>query len=219
MSYLAWAIFAEGPTDYEYLEVVIPRLLDDLVAKRSEKNVTISPMPAIKFGQTSRAVEAVAEEICSSIDAYDLLFVHGDTGGRAQAASAVNRTNSYCEAAHALCGLSATRCIGIRPRHEIEAWALCDPAAILSTVGFRGNAADLGLPANESLAESLVDPKATLTEAIALARNRRRSGRATIPHAAIAQRQSLDALRSAPSFRSFEADTVSAIQEMGWVFA
>jgi hypothetical protein len=107
------------------------------------------------------------------------------------------------------------RCITVAPRHETEAWILADPQAVTTALGYLGTPASIGLPANAHQAERLGDPKATLTQAMAHVRGRRRhlDIKQIVP--AIAQRQSLARLRHAGSFAVFEAGLVAALADLG----
>ena len=85
--YLAYALFCEGSSDFDYFEVLIPRLVDDLVSGRGVRPVEAPSTPAFRLGQSGRSVDAVAEEACGKKDAVLLIFVHADTGGSGQAAT------------------------------------------------------------------------------------------------------------------------------------
>ena len=142
----------------------------------------------------------------SGSESFHLLFIHTDTGGRNLETSVDNRGCAYCRACHVRCGWSSDRCVILAPRHETEAWALSDPQAIANALGYRGPIAALGLPADGAEAERLVDPKAILEQAARRVQNRRAGGRGVsqlLP--AIAQAQTLTALRMSQSFRDFEA--------------
>lgn len=113
-----------------------------------------------------------------------------------------------------MCAFPPSRCVTLTPRHMMEAWALADPDAVLRALGYRGSAADIGLPRDGREAEGLADPKATLDLAVRrVTNNRRRRGHTLLP--AIAQRQTMDALRQAPSFRDFESQLQAALRTLG----
>ena len=96
----------------------------------------------------------------------------------------------------------------------MEAWALADPDAVLRALGYSGSAAAIGLPRDGREAERLADPKETLDLAVRrVTKNRRRRGHTLLP--AIAQRQMIDALRQAPSFRDFELRLQNALRTLG----
>ena len=215
MTYVSWAALYEGETDRAYLEVLVPRVMEELVLRRGIRHSTIAAASAVRLQRGP--VEKVAKEVCEAKDAFFIFLVHADTGGRALEAGIGNRSVTYCEAVVELCSWSPTRCVPILPRHEVEAWALADPQAVTAALGYTGAPDLIGLPDNGSQAERLGDPKATLASAVGQVRGRRRPFAAMQLLPAIAQRQSLDRLRQATSFAEFEARTVRALADLGCI--
>ena len=58
--YLAYALFCEGPSDYAYFEVLIPRLIDSIVGDLGIRPVDRPDTPTLRLGRPNRTVEAVA---------------------------------------------------------------------------------------------------------------------------------------------------------------
>jgi hypothetical protein len=217
MIYLSWAAMHEGATDRAYFDIIIPLVMEDLVRRRGTCETTVPQAAAVEFDRSGRLVEAVAADICREQEAFHIMFIHADTGGRALEAGMGHRSEDYRDAAFALCGFPLERCVIIAPRHETEAWMLADRNAVGGALGYRGDLAALGLPANARDAERLVDPKAVLDAAISEVRGRRSplSVQQLIP--AIAQRQDLVKLRSAASFRAFENALAQALGSLGCI--
>lgn len=159
----------------------------------------------------------MAKQACDARDAFHIVFIHADTGGRSLEAQIANRSRAYCQAMHARCNWPPARCIIISPRHETEAWILADPEAVASALGYVGPPASIGLPAEAREAEHLVDPKAVLNAAANQIRGRRRPFEIRRLFPAIAQRQSL-APRQTQSFAMFEADLAAALVS-SWMLA
>jgi hypothetical protein len=162
-----------------------------------------------------KTVEVVAREACAACNAFHIVFIHADTGGRGQEASLEHRSLQYCEAMQKLCCWPPVRYVAISPRHETEAWMLADPIAVTEALGYRGAPHVIGLPADATRAEQLVDPKDVLEAAMTEVRGRRRSPeiRQIIP--AIVQRQSFARLRQSRSFTAFEAAVRIALVDLG----
>ena len=215
MTYVSWAALYEGGMDEAYFELLIPRIMEDILRHHGTRNSTIPPAPAVRLHRDT--VEKVAREACAARDAFHLVFIHADTGGRAMEVDLSDRSMRYCEAMHAVCRLPLARCVVIAPRHETEAWVLADPNAVTAAFGYTGSVDSLGLPASAADAERLDDPKATLAAAMTRVRGRRRRPdiRQIVP--AIAQRQSLDTLRQTRSFATFEASLRIALSDLGCV--
>ena len=215
MTYVSWAAFYEGATDHAYFDLLIPRVMEDIIMLRGSRHSTIPPAPAVRLQRGP--IEKVAHEACTARDAFHLVFIHADTGGRALEADLEERSVRYCEAMHALCSWPSVRCITISPRHETEAWILADPEAVTAALGYCGSPASIGLPGNANQAERLGDPKEILASAVSQVRGRRRPFDAKQIFAAIAQRQALANLRQAKSFAAFEASLLAALADLGCI--
>jgi hypothetical protein len=189
--------------------------MEDIIMRHGIRNSIIPPAPAITLQRAE--VDEAAREACAAKDAFYLVFVHADTGGRALEDRLEQRSVRYCEAMHALCNWPLRRCITISPRHETEAWILADPHAVTSALGYLGSPESIGLPGNPNEAERLVDPKAVLATAVRQARKRRYPSGVKPMFAAIAQRQSLVGLRQARSFAAFEANLRAALTDLGCI--
>ncbi|HEY1934212.1 MAG TPA: DUF4276 family protein [Acetobacteraceae bacterium] len=215
MTYVSWAALYEGATDQAYFELLIPRVMEDMIMLRGIRHSTVPPAPAVRLQRGT--VEHVAQQACSASDAFQLVFIHADTGGRALEEDLADRSVRYCEAMHAICSWPAVRCITISPRHETEAWILADPHAVTAALGYLGSPNSIGLPSDANQAERLGDPKAVLAEAMVQVRGRRRHPDVKQMFPAIAQRQSLTKLRLARSFAAFEVRLRAALADLGCI--
>jgi Domain of unknown function (DUF4276) len=215
MTYVSWAAFYEGATDEAYFELLVPRVMEDIIMRLGTRHSTIPPAPAVRLQRG--AIETVAREACSARDSFHLVFIHADTGGRSLEADLAGRSVRYCEAMYALCDWPLVRCITITPRHETEAWILADPTAVTAALGYLGSPSAIGLPGDANEAERLGDPKAVLAAAVGRVRGRRRPFDAKQIFPAIAQRQSLDNLRMAKSFAAFELSLRAGLADLGCI--
>ena len=164
--YLAYALFCEGASDYSYFEVLVPRVIESTVLKVGKTPVDVPERPSLRLGRRGRSVDAVAREACDGREAFHVVFVHADTGGRGQQAKLPERSTAYCKRMHEECELRPERCVLLRPASMMESWALADPEAVLGTLGYRGAPAELGLPAGAEQAEAHPDPKGCLDSAL-----------------------------------------------------
>lgn len=217
MKYVSWAAFYEGSSDALYLSVLLPRVMRNLVANEGVSPVEIPDLPAVTLGSKGRSVDAVAEEVCASREAFDIVFVHADTGGRHLENSMEPRANAYCTRFSELCDWPIQRCVMIMPRHEIEAWLLADGHAVTAALGFRGDHAEIGLPDNAQAAERLSDPKQVLNAAITQIVGRRRVRRIDNIWPAIANGQQIELLRGSTSFSDFEERLRACLRQGGYL--
>ena len=216
MIYLGWGALYEGETDAQYYNALIPRVMTEIVLRRQARATVIPDVPSVRLSRGT--VSQVAEEACRAADAFHLVFIHSDTGGRGSQETLLNRTVLYCAEMQKICGWKPVRCVAIAPRHETEAWVLADPSAIMAALGSRALPASLGLPADANQAEQLTDPKDVLTRAIRQASGRRRRQmEAKYLYSTIGEQQSLDRLRVAASFMEFEARLTDALVDVGCI--
>lgn len=204
MRYLSWAAFYEGPSDALYLDVLLPRILRNLITTNGADLVEVPDVPAVKLGKNGRAVDAVADEACVFRDAFDVVFIHADTGGRGLEQGLQNRADAYCLAMQGRCAWPEDQCVTLTPRRETEAWLLADGYAVTEALGYRGEPGEVGLPLDARAAERLADPKGVLRAAVELITGRRRRQPVENLFPAIGQRQRLDMLRQSASFSHFE---------------
>jgi hypothetical protein len=216
MIYLSWAALYEGATDTSYLGVLLPRIMEAISLADGRQEIRVPPDAVYGTG-LPREMQSFAEAACSLKDSVHIIFVHADTGGRALEANMGSRSCAYCDAIRDFCEWPPERCVVVAPRHEMEAWALADPAAVCDALGYAGHPADLDLPQDAVAAEGLADPKATLEAALAEVRGRRSRQPAHQILPAIARDQSIDALRRSPSFRDFEQDLRGAMASLGCI--
>jgi hypothetical protein len=215
MTYICWGVMYEGDTDAAYFDILIPRVMEDIVIARGVRNSTIPSSSAIRLRRGG--VKEVACQACAAREAFHLVFIHADTGGRNLAAGLDERLDAYCRAMKDLCDWPPIRCITVAPSHETEAWVLIDPQAVVSALGYQGSPADIGLPMSAEQVERLTNPKAVLESAVIRVRGRRRPFDAKQIFPAIAQRQSLATLRRAGSYARFEASLLSALADLGCI--
>ena len=214
MIYLSWVAFCEGQSDAAYFDILLPRLIDEIVLLDGTQPVEVPQAPALRL-DVGRSTDEVAKELCRNAEAYHLIFIHADTGGRGSEAGMDARSGAYCREVRSLCDWPADRCVVIGPRHETEAWVMADAEALIDALGIAGDPYRHGLPADAAAAEAIPDPKAALSEIISkLSRGRSRRSDSAL-FARVAQEQRLTALRGSRSFQAFEADLRRALRSLG----
>ena len=80
MTYVSWAACYEGESDAAYFDVLIPRVMEAIVMTQGTRHADIAAAPAVRLRR--REVDKVAHEACAAREAFHLIFIHGDTGGR-----------------------------------------------------------------------------------------------------------------------------------------
>ena len=218
MTYVSWATFHEGPSDALYFDVLLPRLIEEIITMEGVRHSDVPSSPSARLGANGRSIDTVANEACANKKAFEIVFIHADTGGRALEANLPARADSYCKCMNEICEWPQARCVTVIPRHETEAWILADPLAVIGALGYRGSHIGIGLPANAAAAEKLVDPKATLAFAISkVVGSRRRSSGLDKLFPAIARQQDFQMLRKSRSFLEFERRLRVALASLGCI--
>ncbi|MBY8821870.1 hypothetical protein [Sphingomonas colocasiae] len=212
--YLSWSAFYEGASDAQYFNIIIPRLLDEIIRESGRRPCDVGEFPAVEFGIGDRSFEHVAADICARKNEFHIIFVHADLGGRGQAANVAQRREQLIQIAHAMCEFDPRIAVMLSPEKEIEAWALADSAAVKAALGVNTIPGDL-MPDTPAAAERLLDPKSNLNAIIRSVVRRRSSDRQILVR--IAQEQSIDNLRRASSFRSFESCLREVLARTGFI--
>jgi len=216
MTYLSWALFVEGPTDRAYLGVMLPRLISFLLANANGPIAVVPDNPVEVFGIPKDSLDSTAERICMGSDAFHLMFVHGDLGGRGVASTVEYRTCALCEKINERCEFQLDRCILAIPNREIEAWTLADQSAIRAAFGFSVDRPLPHVPIKPHHVESLPDPKITRDEFLRAIAGGRRRHLARWPYESIAQEQDISRLLSVPSFAALADGTRVALRGLGY---
>lgn len=200
--YVCAGLFAEGPTDYYFLQPLLDRLLDDLLARHYTSRYTLAESHGIDAAVPQpKAREA---RIAAAIDAYwdrcTLFIIHtdGSPGDPAtQRQRLVDPGIAAARSAHERCPIAA--CVPVR---ETEAWLLADPAAFAERLGPGPHE----LPADP---ERVADPKAALKTIFAAAKSTFSS---PIDYAFFGNQVGLPALRRLPAFQAFERELLAALR-------
>jgi hypothetical protein len=217
MTYICWTALYEGVTDKQYFDVLIPRFIEEILRRDGIRNSTIPLQPVFYLGDEGRDIETVSARACAHVDTFNLVFIHADTGGRNLEAQVERRGAAYCQRMNALCNLRVDRCIPVVPKHEMEAWAICDRQAVANALGYSGPLSALELPSTPAAAQRHADPKAALTQAITLFHRRRRNPDHSLLLTRIAQDQSFELLRRMTSFQEFEVCVRTALRSLGCI--
>lgn len=217
MTYISWGLYVEGPTDAGYLNVLIPRLISHLLRESAGPLATIPDLPAHTFGMPRSDLAEIAAKVCEGRSAFHILFVHGDTGGRALAEQLRCRTCALCERIESACAFPRVRCVVAAPNRETEAWTLADIASIRRVFGIVQDAELEGIPSKPTQVERLEDPKQVTQNFLKTFQGGPRRKRPRWPFENIAQEQDIELLLQVPSFRSFAEALRQALRTLGHV--
>ncbi|MDI3291272.1 DUF4276 family protein [Polyangium sp. 15x6] len=200
--YLCAALYAEGPSDYDFLSPLINRLLDLLGNRLLPSRVDVAETIGIDAPRPypPKRDDRIAAAVAEYWGAFTLLVIHADGAGDPDEARQTCVVPGAAMARQNFPSLVTMPCVPVR---EIEAWMLADAEAFRTLLG-RG--ANPSLPADP---ERDADPKQTLRRILREGDFRHGSERT---HRFFGEEVRLEALRKLPAFQRFEAELCEAIE-------
>jgi hypothetical protein len=203
MMYLRAGLYAEGPSDYDFLLPLLNRMLRDIAAELFPGANEVADTRAVDTaGGERKRVDRIAAAIREHEDLIDVLVIHADGAGNPEAALR-ERVAPGIEAARTAIPGKPVPAIACVPVREIEAWLLVDERVFVGQLGLR-----VGLPVAP---DRELDPKKTLTTL--LNSNRRR--RPNTSYALFGEQVSFEALRRLSAFVEFETALVEFVRGFG----
>lgn len=207
MIYLREGVYAEGPSDYDFLCRLLDRHLDALAAPLFPGNYEVADtigIDAPTAGAGTRRADRIASAISEYADTCELFVIHSDGASDPENAREACIDPGIAAARSALPDRDVI-VVGCVPVREIEAWLLTDREAFRTLLGATFNP---DLPAEP---EKEIDPKATLRKILKEGGARR--GSESI-YALFGERVRFATLRALPAFRTFEAEITEAIKRV-----
>lgn len=213
MHYLGLALYAEGPTDYYFLQPLLRRLCEDVVVTRGKGVTEVSEVLGLNHPeeatQQNRGERILAAGNLAN-GSWNVLFVHADGAGDAEK----SRREQVLPGIEAI---NPGQGVPVVPVRETEAWALVDGDALRQAFGCTLSDHDLGLPTKVKEVERVADPKLVLDGALSAAHQnyRRRSQSISQYLGSLGEQTNLCKLRELPSFSRLETDLIQALRNLG----
>ncbi len=200
--YLCAGLYAEGPSDYEFLSPLIERLLDFHGNRLFPGMIDVGQTIGIDAprGTASKRADRIAAAVNDNWDSFTLLVVHADGGGAPEDAREKAIVPGITLAKTSKPFLIAVECVPVR---EIEAWMLIDVDVYRDLLG---SATNISLPSEP---ERELDPKKILHVLLDGAGWRRGHQRI---HRLFGEEVQFESLRILSSFLRFEQDLCMAIE-------
>lgn len=206
MIYISAGLYAEGPTDYQFLLPLIDRLLGELAAKLFPAACDLANTLAIDASKPPRRrAERVRLAAVEHKDYCDFFILHADGAGNVAEArrTQIDPGADLIRAAFPRLSIPIVACVPIR---EIEAWMLVDIEPFNLVLG---KTISLELPKQP---EAELDPKEILRSIF-------RHGDALITltdaYPIFGNNVRFDQLRTLSAFRAFEQELRDALSVLG----
>jgi hypothetical protein len=208
--YLCAGLYAEGPTDYAFLERLSRRVLFEIATRVAPGNFEIADTLGIDAGTPRpRRAERISTAIEESWDACTLFIIHSDGAGDPASARAEKISPAIEQVRERHPDAAIAACIPVR---EVEAWLLADATVFESLVASGSSRARPLLPPSP---EKVLDPKRALDDVL---RSLKLRVRASGDYYAIfGERIDIAALRRLSAFRDFENELADAVGQIAGV--
>ncbi len=215
MRTLSIGVFAEGPTDPDFLIPLLGRFTHQVISARGRHPIFVSD-PVDLPGRPS--AETFRETTSRYWHSVDILVVHTDANGDSKRAR-TDRIDPWFASVRDIFDGKERSLVAIVPARETEAWMLCDVAALTEVLGTTTRSVADAVPTHVHEVEHLQEPKEVLRELRARVLGRRRAKKVGLRplYAALGLRVSFDRLNAVPAFQEFASDFVDALARLGYV--
>lgn len=221
MRYLGLALFAEGPTDYQFLPPILRRATEELCLRSARSSIEVGEVLELYTPENYRGADLTTqiwEAAREAEGAFNILFIHTDGAGDPEAAYN-QKVLPLKERIATELAREQERTVGVVPVREMEAWALADGDALRGAFGTVLDDAALGIPIRPREVEGIFDPKVVLEQAYRNVVGQRRRGKRKVADFfdVIGERVRLERLREVPAYQHFEQELRTALLELGYL--
>lgn len=224
MASLVMALFAEGTTDYRFLNSLIQRTASRILQRHSMSSVDVSELQNIHSGTGLSRVERILRA-AQKAHGYHLLLLHADSDARSRddawseriepgMTRALNESKSGTNLCESM--------VPVIPVRMTESWMLADPETLIDVIGARTTVSVPMLPDNPSEVERIADPKGTLRAVLNFLlggrkHRRRRDFNVGNLYEPLARSISIDRLERVPAFRSFQMELTASLRALHFI--
>jgi hypothetical protein len=214
------ALYAEGPTERDFLPPVIQRTLKLLIDKQGYENVFVSgQLKPITFDKSGLKQHECIQEAARLATDYDLLIIHCDADAKTANEALQERYNPGYDLVQQSPEDICKSLIPVVPIRTTEAWILAaDYDLFKQVLATKVDAHGLGLVSKVKQVEADPDPKQTLKQVVQKARaqfsKRHRDIDFSEIHIAFGRQISLERLSHVPSYKQFVDDLTTTLKSL-----
>lgn len=210
MTVLVLAFYAEGPTDEQFLPLIIQRTVQQILIERGRTTVDILEPILLRHLIDRKKYPSQAERLLQAghrAAGYHALIIHADADHPTSERAMRERIQPGLRLIQQTRERVCEYLIPLIPVQMTEAWLLADPEALRTVIGTQVATQKLGLPERIHQVESDPDPKETLRQVVqnALADQPRRRRRLNLGslYEPLARQIRLERLWQVPAYQQF----------------
>lgn len=219
MTYLASALYAEGPTDYAFLRPLLRRACEDLCIHQARGPVEIGDVLELDTRPEDRnksRAECIVGAAIDSRAGWHVLFIHADADGDGVRARA-ERITPAVRQLEAELGTHHSW-VAVVPVQMTDAWLLADFQRLREVLGTTLDASQLGIPTRGPSIERIADPKQALESAWRIVHGRRRRAhRLSSIYQPLGEQIQLVELRKLEAYVEFERELAAALRRLRYI--
>lgn len=215
MNVLVLGLYAEGPTDYDFLPPVIRETAMQILAQHEqfEMDTLVLPIEPLKDPKKNRNKNIL--HAARSASGYHALIFHTDADDDTQDKALSERFQPACRLVRRAKGQVCKVLVPIIPVQAIEAWMLADYELLLKEIGTDMSVHDLGIPEKAKHVEQISKPKQRLEEVVRIAYAGRSKRHREIDtrslYLPMGEKISLERLNEVPAYRKFVDDLTQSL--------
>jgi ribosomal protein L20 len=216
MKVLVLGLFVEGPTDNDFLQPVIRRTAEQILAQHEQSGIYEASVLIIQLtkDQKKDRAESILQAACDAYGYYALI-VHADADDPEPGKAKVERIEPGFKLVQETNENVCKDLVAIIPVQAIEAWILADYELLLREVGADLKAAKLGIPETAKYVQKISKPKRRLEEAVQIAyasrSRRRRESDIRFLYQPMGEKINLERLQQVPSYKQFVEDLTETL--------
>lgn len=166
MMKLAIALYAEGPTDNDFLPLIIQRTAQELLVRYGQRRVIVPAIEPIELIEKKSTRAECILQAAVLAKRYHALIVHSDADHPGRDKALQERIQPGFDLVQQSSTIVCKNLLPIIPIQTVEAWMLADHETLRGELRTRLNTQNLEIPERAKLVEAIARPKQRLEEVV-----------------------------------------------------
>ena len=220
MMKLALALYAEGPTDDDFLPLIIQRTTQVILARYGQRKIIVPAIEPIKLGEKRPTRAECILQAALLAKRYHVLIVHSDADYPNRDKALQERIQPGFDLVQQSAVLLCKNLLPIIPIQAVEAWILADYEMLREELRTQLSTQDLDIPEKAKLVEAVAKPKQRLEEAVSKA-NRQLRSRQRIEmrslYEPLGKKVRLERLNQLKAYQQFVQDLTTTLKKLSMI--